>query len=80
MLFGIKILSAPADELHDFVAITRVDAGLLPFGPRQNFEVPLDGDAPGIELQFAEQVRDRGVRARHAIFSIHGDGDGTFHF
>jgi len=71
--------SAAADELDDFVPVACGDAGIRPFGAGQDFEVALDGDAAGLEAQFAEKIRNRGVRLCGASLSVDGNGDGCLH-
>ena len=64
---------AAADELDDFVAIAGLHRSLSPRGTREDFEIALDRDAPGIEAHGGEQIRDHGAGTRLALFAIHNN-------
>jgi len=70
---------AAADELDDFVAVARFDRGGEPVWAGEDLEVAFDGDASGIEAEFAEQVHHGGAGLPGALFSVYGDGDGGLH-
>ena len=75
---GQDVLAA-ADELDDFVAVAGLEWGSEPVWAGEDLEVAFDGDAAGIEAEFAEQVHHGGAGLRGALLSVYDDGDGGLH-
>jgi hypothetical protein len=70
---------AATDELDDFESVALCKLRFGPLGPRQDFQVPLDRDAAGVETQFAEQVHDSSARFCGPIFPVYHNRDFHVH-
>jgi hypothetical protein len=68
-----------ADELDDFEAIALCKSSFQPLGPRQNFQIPFNRDAPGVETEFTQQVHHGSAGFCGAIFSVHCNRDFHVH-
>jgi hypothetical protein len=70
---------AAAYEVDDFVAVTGMDGGVGPLRAGENFEVAFDGNAPGWEIQVAQQIGYSGALRGFSALSIDGDCLGRLH-
>src|SRR3954468_20953958 len=57
--------SATSDKMHDLERVPVFDANLAERGARDDLEVPLDGNAPGVQPKLVQHL-DEVVTARHA--------------
>lgn len=70
----IEATLAPADEVHDFEAVTRFDRSLLPADARQNVQIALDGHTPGGHPEMIQQRGHVQAVGNVAAFAVNRDG------
>ncbi len=70
---------AAAHELDYLVAISRLDARLVPLRPGQNLQIAFNGHSPAIQPQLSQDIRYRRARFCAAVLSVHQNRYRHFH-
>lgn len=78
---GRKLILAAANELDNFVVITRDNLRGGPIRTRQDLQIALDRDAPGAKSKRFEKLQDSGAICGGLRFPVHYNRDcsGRFH-
>ena len=76
-----KLILAAANELDNFVVITRDNLRGGPIRTRQDLQIALDRDAPGAKSKRFEKLQDGGAICGGLCLAVHYNRDcsGRFH-
>ena len=64
---------AAAYQVDNFIAVVRLDFGVLPFRPRQNIAIPLDGHSIGSHFKVLKQRHNSEAIGNLAKLAVNGN-------